>query len=553
MPTRPATASPRRRSALRSAMAGLALCAGLAAPASADPRAIAHYERLPRAERVAIEYDLIWVGGVDMVTNGTVGPQSIVAIRRFEESIERGRVDGILDEAERRVLARRAERIRERAGYRVVLDSATGMRIGIPFAYVKERRATQHGALYEGPQARIETFALRQGLLETHAATLLKPGRRVTYQVLRDDWFVVAGREGDAEFYIRAHASGGELRAFTATYEAGLIGMERILTAMSNDLRPFAKGAVGGLPAPAPGAGARADRGAPTDLDGLGDDLAGLDGRTGLDGRAGDRPRAEGPPEYTGPGSIERDYEGPLGPDGASCAEIITVSEGDTLSAIAARCGVSLSALRAANGGIDPYGLRAGQSLAIPRAGEPSYGAAEDQSGEEAYRPAIAVRPRAMREGETVSIALTGFPSGAEVEVTLRTDDAAHAERVLLTGSGGAAAVQLELPSTVVAGRAVTVAARAGPHAAQAGPFVVRPAEDGAAPAAARVTLSGMITGEGGACLSMRDSTGTLWMLDSARSVSPGTAVTVEGFPAGPEAAARCGGQAIEVARLSVR
>lgn len=44
------------------------------------------------------------------------------------------------------------------------------------------------------------------------------------------------------------------------------------------------------------------------------------------------------------------------------------VKKGDTLGAIAARHGVSLGALRAANGGLDPKKLKLGQTLAIPGA-----------------------------------------------------------------------------------------------------------------------------------------------------------------------------------------
>ena len=564
MPTRPATAPTRRARALRAALAGLVLCAGLAGPtaASADARALAHYERLPRAERVAIEYDLIWAGGVDMVTNGVVGSESIAAIRRFEREIDRGRLDGILDETERRVLVRRAERARERAGYRRVIDPATGMRIGIPFAEAPGRRPSGHGALYEGERVRIETFALRQDLRATYAATLRRPGRQVTYKVLRDDWFVIAGREGDRKFYTRAEARGGELRAFTVTYDRRLGRMDRIVTAMSNDLRPFAREAVRERLEDRLGQPPRTGRGGAEAPDlGGGDTDRGLGGH---DGRGGAEPElppvAEGPPEYTGPGSIERDYAFPGEIDGQSCAERITVSPGDTLSAIAGRCGTSVAALRAANGGVDPYALRAGQSLVVPQGyveGQEAYEIAEapraPEAGEtdaEGYRPAIAVRPRAMREGETVAIALTGFPSGAAVTVRLSAGGETRAERVLTTGSGGAAAAQFSLPAAILAGQAVTVRASSGPHGAEAGPFVVRPAE---AAGPSPLSLSGMITEEGGPCLSMRDSSGTLWMLDSARSVAPGTAVTVEGFPAGPEAAERCGGQAVEVARLSVR
>ena len=70
----------------------LALCTTLAvlaaptfvAPAHATP-ALDYYKQFDEAERRSIEYDLIWIGGTDAVTNGVVGHQSIAAIKQFEQ------------------------------------------------------------------------------------------------------------------------------------------------------------------------------------------------------------------------------------------------------------------------------------------------------------------------------------------------------------------------------------------------------------------------------------------------------------------------------------
>jgi LysM repeat protein len=59
-----------------------------------------------------------------------------------------------------------------------------------------------------------------------------------------------------------------------------------------------------------------------------------------------------------------------LAPQGAgaqsACANAVTVASGDTLSAIASRCDVTVDALIEANGIGDPRRLRVGQTIAIP-------------------------------------------------------------------------------------------------------------------------------------------------------------------------------------------
>jgi LysM repeat protein len=60
-------------------------------------------------------------------------------------------------------------------------------------------------------------------------------------------------------------------------------------------------------------------------------------------------------------------------PAGATaCPPRIAVSYGDTLSAIAAACGVSVESIRLANPGLSARTLRAGVSIAIPRPALPS-------------------------------------------------------------------------------------------------------------------------------------------------------------------------------------
>ena len=50
------------------------------------------------------------------------------------------------------------------------------------------------------------------------------PGKEVTYNVVREDWFVVSGFEGEAVFYTRAmvHPESGAYLSFTLRYDRSL-------------------------------------------------------------------------------------------------------------------------------------------------------------------------------------------------------------------------------------------------------------------------------------------------------------------------------------------
>lgn len=49
--------------------------------------------------------------------------------------------------------------------------------------------------------------------------------KTVTYKVLRDDWFVVSGREGDRVFYQKTIFRGGVFKTFRIEYDKALAGV----------------------------------------------------------------------------------------------------------------------------------------------------------------------------------------------------------------------------------------------------------------------------------------------------------------------------------------
>ena len=243
-------ASPTMREGVRAVRAGaLAALLGVAilavGRADADPTdPAAHYVRLGEAHVRSIQYDLIWSGDLNAVTDGVIGLRSLAAIRAFERRIGSA-ADGVLNGPERRRLAADARAQREAMGYEIVLDEATGARIGVPFARVDGPVEAGSGARYAAPDGSVEIVTHRvagaSGLRDLHRRELARPGREVTYELRRASWFVATGREGARDFYTRAQTDGTETRAFTVTYHHDLEReIEPVVVAMSDDFEVFA-------------------------------------------------------------------------------------------------------------------------------------------------------------------------------------------------------------------------------------------------------------------------------------------------------------------------
>ena len=231
------------RAGALAALLGLAiLAAGRADAAPIDPAA--HYERLGEARVRSIQYDLIWSGELNAVTDGVIGPRSLAAIRAFERRTG-SPADGVLSGPERRRLAAEARAAREGMSYEVVLDEATGARIGVPLARVDGPVEAGSGARYAAADGSVEIVTHRVagagGLRDLHRRELARPGREVTYELRRESWFVATGREGGRDFYTRARTDGTETRAFTVTYRRDLEReIEPVVVAMSDDFEAFA-------------------------------------------------------------------------------------------------------------------------------------------------------------------------------------------------------------------------------------------------------------------------------------------------------------------------
>jgi len=207
----------------------------------------------------AVQLNLIWTGDYPGPLDGDLGPATQRAIKKFQQA-HGDAPTGVLTSGELAALSSDAARERQKIGFRYVIDPATGAQIGIPFGYVTQQKKTPRGTSFSSGDGNLEiqTFALSTTERDLSSLyTKLKsqiPNRVVWYSPFHGDWFVLAGRDNDADgtqhdFYVRAHSDGQHIRGFSMSYMEGRYpDIPVIIGAMSFTFRPFASNIVAVAP-----------------------------------------------------------------------------------------------------------------------------------------------------------------------------------------------------------------------------------------------------------------------------------------------------------------
>lgn len=244
-------------------VAGLVACIGAAqAQQPNDPRLAAatqSFSALPETERKAIQSDLIWTGHLNSAATGSFGPLTFRAVNGFKAG--RGQPDGQLTPAERQELARLARTARDAAGFAVITDQPTGVRIGIPQKLLPKREATAAGgSRWQSSDGRITLDVSAgpaseplQASFERAIAVNPNVQRKITYKLLQPHFFVVAGETPTGKFFRRQALGSTGLRGFSVGYDKALAPtFDKVVTAIADSFEPFPSGAV---PAPTSGPG----------------------------------------------------------------------------------------------------------------------------------------------------------------------------------------------------------------------------------------------------------------------------------------------------------
>lgn len=222
-----------------------------ALPGPAYEAARAAFEALPEADRISIQDALVWTGDYASTADGDFGRRTFEAILAWQQRAKRP-ASGILDRPSLAALAGAAGRAKAAAGFAVVTDPASGVRIGIPQKLLPKRSPnTIGGTRYQSADERVTLDTRSQpggpdelrGLYERNIA-IRTAGRNVTYRLARPDFFVIAGETAGGRFYSLYAQGEGAIRGFSIGYDKALAGdLDRISVAVANSFQPFGKAA----------------------------------------------------------------------------------------------------------------------------------------------------------------------------------------------------------------------------------------------------------------------------------------------------------------------
>ncbi len=214
---------------------------GKARGKSAPAALIATYAAMPEAERLAIQSDLAWVGDDEGMV-GDFDGRTIGAVKAFQQR-NNGKATGILTAAERDLLATAAKSRAAGVGWRLIDDTATGARLGLPEKLVPHSGVARAGSRWTSAQGQIqvETFRLTEAALPALFKDEKKAAKRhAAFSVLKPDSFVISGVQGLKNFVVRAQASGSELRGVTVLYDQATEGiMGPVAVAIANTFAGF--------------------------------------------------------------------------------------------------------------------------------------------------------------------------------------------------------------------------------------------------------------------------------------------------------------------------
>lgn len=207
------------------------------------------FEAMPEAERKAIQTDLIWAGYFNGAASGSYGPLTFRAINALKAG--KGAPDGMLAPAEREALGRAAKAMRDAAGFKLINDERTGVRIGIPERVLPRREATPAGgSRWQSADGKVTLDASASPPGEDLAAAYEKAitvnpnvARKITYKLLRPDFFVVTGETPTGKFYRRLAAGPQGLRGFSIGYDKALSpSVDKLVIAIASSFEPFPTG-----------------------------------------------------------------------------------------------------------------------------------------------------------------------------------------------------------------------------------------------------------------------------------------------------------------------
>jgi hypothetical protein len=208
---------------------------------------------MAQGERLALQSDLAWVGEYNGAITGDVSERMVAAIKEYQKN-KGSKQTGVLNPQERAVLAETARRRQENVGWKIVADTGTGVRLGIPTKLVPQQTSDANGTKWTSPTGATQVLLTRRKEASPTTAKLTdrekkESGRAVDYTVVKPDFFVLSGLQGLKKFYLRGTFKGDEVRIMTVLYDQAVENtVEPIVIAMSSAFTAFPTGAQGPAP-----------------------------------------------------------------------------------------------------------------------------------------------------------------------------------------------------------------------------------------------------------------------------------------------------------------
>ncbi len=214
-----------------------------------DDRLRTGFDGLPDADRRAIQDALLWTGDFAGIVSGAFGPRTREALMSFARRSGLA-PDAVLDANNRDRLLNAGAKARADVGFSAVNDKAAGVAVSLPTKLLPRRSPAEGGTHYASPDGAIVADTLSRpagpgGLPEVFDRMSGGSGaRKVTYKLLRPDFFVVVGEIGERKFYSRFALGTSEgrpmIRGITLAYpktEAGR--MDAVSLAAAGSFDPF--------------------------------------------------------------------------------------------------------------------------------------------------------------------------------------------------------------------------------------------------------------------------------------------------------------------------
>jgi peptidoglycan hydrolase-like protein with peptidoglycan-binding domain len=199
-----------------------------------------------------LQSDLAWVGQYNGAITGDVSTRMVEAIKEYQKN-KGGKPTGVLNPQERATLAETARRKQDSVGWKIVTETTSGARLGIPGKLVPNQATDANGSKWTSPTGTVQVLLNRRKEPNPTTAKLAErekkepAGRQVDYTVVKPDFFVLSGLQGLKKFYVRGTFKGDEVRIMTILYDQATENtVEPVVIAMSSAFNAFPSGPQAG-------------------------------------------------------------------------------------------------------------------------------------------------------------------------------------------------------------------------------------------------------------------------------------------------------------------